>query len=131
DRVGALPHALAVDVDLLLHLVRRDPDGERAEAESERADLAVPVLARRRAPQRRVRLLYRLRLHPTPRHLPVLAFELVLLVGPATDHVLDGFLPHVPGCLRVDAETFELGARRRPPSTEVDAPVRDDVEDRD
>ena len=43
---------------------------------------------------------------------------------------LERFLPHLAGVVRVDAEAFELGARRRAPGAELDAPVGDQVEHR-
>ena len=94
-------------------------------------DRAVPLEARRRAPDRRVRVLERLRQHAPARHRPVGAVERVLVVGPAADDVLERLLPHRARVLRVDAEALELGARRRAAGAELDAPVGEQVEHRD
>ena len=71
----------AVVRDALLEVLGRDADGERQQADAVLADLVVAVEARRRAPDRRVRLLQRLRVHAALRHRPVLAVELVLVVA--------------------------------------------------
>ena len=81
-----------------------------------------------RAPERRVRLLQRLGQHAPLRHRPVLALELVLVVGPAADDVVDGLLPHLARLVRVDAEALELGPGRRAAGAEVDPAVGDQVE---
>jgi hypothetical protein len=86
------------------------------------------VVARGRAPDRRVRLLQRLGLHAPIRQRPVLPLERITVVGPAADDVLDGFAPHVACLVRSDAEAFELDPRRRPAGAEVDSPVRKQVE---
>ena len=62
------------------------------------------------------------------RHLPVLAGELVLLVGPAADDVPDRLLPHAAALGRVDAEALELGPGGRAPGAEVDPAAREQVE---
>ncbi len=64
-------------------------------------------------------------------HRPVLAVERIALVGPRTDDVLDRFAPHLARVLRVDAESFELDARRRAAGAHVDAAVAQQVEHRD
>ena len=104
------------------------PDGERAQPEAELADLGVALVAGGGAPQRRVRLLPRLGLHPAPGHLPELAGELVLVVGPAPHDVADGLLPHAAALGRVDPEALELGPRRRAAGAEVDPALREQVE---
>ena len=70
-------------------------------------------------------------LHAPLRHRPVLALELVLVVGPAADDVLDRLAPHLARLVRVDAEPFELDAGRRAAGAEVDATVAEQVEHRD
>ena len=89
----------------------------------------MPLVAGRGAPQRRVWLLPRLGLDPAPRHLPELAGELVLLVGPAAHDVPDGLLPHPAALARVDAEALELGPGRRAAGPEVHPSAREQVED--
>ena len=88
----------------------------------------VALVAGRGAPQRRMRLLPRLGLHPAPGHLPVLAGELVLVVGPAAHDVPDGLLPHPAALGRVDAEALELGPRGRAAGAQVDPAPREQVE---
>ena len=106
----------------------RQADGERAQAQAEVAHLGVALVAGGGAPQGRVRLLPRLGLHPAPGHLPVLALELVLLVGPAAHDVADGLLPHLSALGRVDAEALELGPGGRPAGAHVDPSLREQVE---
>ena len=129
DRGGAGAHGLAVHVDLGLDLGRRHPHRERAQAQAELAHLTVALLAGGGTPQRRVRLLAGFGLHPAPGHRPVLPLKFVLVVRPAADDVLDGFLPHGPGVLGVDAEPLELHAGGAAARAEIDATVADEVED--
>ena len=132
DRLRALGEALAVHRDPLDELLGRHADGERAQADAVPADLAVPVGAARRAPDRRVRLLQRLRLHAArAAHAPVLAVGLVVLVRPRADDVLERLRPHGARVVRVDVEALELGARRRAAGAELDAAVGEQVEHRD
>ncbi len=131
DGLGAVGLALAVVREALLELLGRVADGERQQADAALADLVVAVDARRRAPDRRVRILQRLRVHAPLRHRPVLALELVLVVGPAADDVAERLVPHLARLVRVDAEAFDLGARRRAAGAELDATVADEVEHRD
>jgi hypothetical protein len=124
DGLRALGEPGAVRIDLLLQALRRHPDAERAQPDAVAPHLAVPFEARRRAPQRRVRILQRLRQHPPPRQRPVLALELELVVRPATHHHLERLAPHRARLVGIDAEAFEFGARRRAPGAELDAPIR-------
>ena len=80
------------------------------------------------APQRWVRLLPRLGLHPALGHLPILTLELVLVVGPATHDVAEGLLPHLASFGGVDAEALELGPGGRAAHAHVDPPVREKIE---
>ena len=77
-----------------------------------------------------MRLLPRLGLDPPARHLPVLALELVLVVGPAAHDVPDGLLPHLAALGGVDAEALELGPGRRTTRAHVDPTLRQEVEHR-
>ena len=88
-----------------------------------------PSSRRRGAPQRRVRLLHRLGLHPARRHLPVLAVEgrtRRSVQQPTTDSMASCHI--CARLVRVDAEALQLGAGRRAPGADVDAPVGDEVE---
>ena len=77
-----------------------------------------------------MRLLARLRQHAALGHRPVLALELVLVVGPAADDVTQRLLPHLTRVVRMDAEAFELGTRRRAAGAELDPTAGDQVEHR-
>ena len=92
--------------------------------------MVVAVVAPRRAEDRRVGHLERLRQHAPARQRPVLALELVLVVRPAADDVLERLVPHGARLVRVDAEALELEARRRAAGAEVDAAVGEEVEHR-
>ena len=63
DGLLAVGLAAPVVLDPLLELLGRVADGERQQPEPARSDLVVTVDARRRAPDRRVRILERLRVH--------------------------------------------------------------------
>src|ERR1700690_1877915 len=78
-----------------------------------------------------MRILERLRMHAAARHLPVLARELVLVVGPAADDVTERFVPHLARLEGIDTEALDLRARRRASGTELDPPAGDHVEGRD
>ena len=88
------------------------------------------VVARRRSPDRRVRILQWLGVHATRRHLPGRSVERDFVAGPAVDDVPDRFLPHGACRVRIDAEALQLRARRRPPGAEVHATVGEQVEHR-
>ncbi len=108
----------------------RGAHAERQETEAHLPDDAMGLGAARGPPEGRMRVLPRLREHPTPGHRPVLALELVLVVGPASDDVRHRFLPHPPGLVGLDAEALELGSRRRAPGAELDPSPGDEVEHR-
>ena len=103
-------------------------------AKVERADAELRgqvdrLAVRARDPERRVRLLHRLRHDVAHRHGEVLALEAG--VGIHRQHVgdlLDGLAPHRPPLGRVDAEALELGARGGLAGAPVDAAVGDEVE---
>src|SRR6202044_2766989 len=99
-----------IHVDLALHLRGRKADGEGAQTQAEVAHLRMTLIAGGGSPQGGVRLLPWLGLPAAARHLPVPPVELVLLVGPAADDVLEGLLPHLAALRGVDAETLELGS---------------------
>src|SRR6185437_6479406 len=106
----------------------RVADGERQEPDAALAHLVVAFDTRRRAPDRRVWFLQRARVHAARRHLPVLALERVLLVGPDADDVPQRLVPHLARLVRIEAEPFDLGAGRRAARPELDAAVTDEIE---
>ena len=84
----------------------------------------VAVRAGRRDPQRRVRLLERLRVHAARRDLEVAALPLEDVARPRADDDVERLLPQVARVVRVDAEALQLLARRRASGAELEAPVR-------
>ena len=129
DRLGAAGDGGAVDVDLLLHRLRRHADRERAQPEAELADLPVPVVGAGGAPDRRVRLLDRLRAaraaaastsaRPRTRRCRWSSSRRRGRWPPATCRASSA---------GIDAEALELGAGGRATGAEVDAAVGDEVE---
>ncbi len=124
----AVGETAAIVDDALLEVFGRVADGERQQPDATLAHFVVALDARRRAPDRRVRLLQRLRVHAPRRHLPVLTVERVLVVGPDADDVLQRLVPHLARLVRVETEALDLGARRRAAGPELDPAVAHEVE---
>src|ERR1035437_8657407 len=103
----------AVDVDLLLDLLRRSPTGAGAQTQPHLPHLSMAGFAGGRSPDRRMGLLQRRGLDSAPRHLPVLAVEGVLVVGPTTHNVLNSLPPHLAGLGPIDPEALEFGSGGR------------------
>ncbi len=128
DRDALLVERLVVVVDPVLRFLGVD------ERERERADAFLRgevdrVTPAARDPQRRVRLLARLRHDVARRHRDELARVAgERLLGEAPHGDAQAFFPHAALRLGIDLETAELGFRRRLTGAEVDAPVRDEVE---
>ena len=113
----------AMNISVKAALKSGGAEAERAQAQTEFAHHRVTVAAAGGAEDRRVRVLDRFGEHSPPRHLPVFALELVLVVDPAADRGLDRFPPHLPGLIRVDTETLEFDAGGRATGAVVDPAV--------
>ena len=129
-------HALRADdpvvvVDPVLGLLGIDErEGQRPDAESGREMDGLAVRAGH--PDRRVRLLDRLRHQVAARHLEVLA--LVARVGIHAEHVgrlLDALEPHLALLVDRNPEALDLLSRGRLSGAEVHPAVRDQVQRRD
>ena len=102
-------------------------EGQRADALLRRQQDRVATRARH--PQRRVRLLHRLRHDVAGRHRDEPAIDArERCLGHAPDGDLETLEPCIPLDERVDAESAELGLRRRLARAELDATARDEVE---
>src|SRR3989442_795135 len=136
---GAVVHDLPGGPRLLQAVsIERDPTrqllGRHADREGEEAEalLARDLMARgagRGHPQRRVRLLERLRQHAPRRDAEVRALPGEHVGGPRADDHLEGLLPHAARLLGVDAEAFQLVARRGAAGAELEAPVAHAIEE--
>ena len=136
DRLGALGEAAAVQREPVTQLLGRHAHRERAQTDAVATDLAVSVGAARRTPDRRVRVLERLRLHAARRaHLPVLAVGLVVLLRPrrrcgaaphSTSRVSCGSTPKPSSSARVDERPVPNSTRpsESRSSTATDSAVR-------
>ena len=130
DRHAFLLEDAVIVIDPLPRLARIDErKGQRADAAARRHLDGLAVGAG--DPQRRMRLLQRLRHHVAARHLEELALEAG--IGVHRHHVgalLDALLPHPPLLDRIEAdiEAAELHQRRALAGAEFDAAVGDEVE---
>ena len=130
DRHAFLLEDAVVVVDPLLRLARIDEGkGQRADAAARRHLDGLAVGAG--DPQRRMRLLQRLRHHVAAGHLEELALEAG--IGVHHHHVgalLDGLLPHPPllGRIEADIEAAELHQGGALAGAEFDAAVGDEIE---
>ena len=105
----------------------------RQELEAERAQAAPPrhldrFKLRARDPERRMRLLHRLRQHVAHRHLVPFGVELDALVAEHRDDAADRVFPDLALGLHVAAEAAELGDGGGFAGAELDAAVRHQVE---
>ena len=98
---------------------RRRRDAQGHDADALLGGQPVCRLLQGRHPDRRVRLLVRLRAHVARRHVPEPPFPLEQPVLPDLGNHGERFLPHVAGVARVDAHA-RLLVGRRAPGAEID-----------
>ena len=129
-RLVAVGVALAEGLEPLGQVFGRLAHGERAQSDAPLADLVVAGHRAGGPPDGRVGILAGLGQHPALGHRPVVALELVLVVGPAAHDVAKRLVPLGPGLVGVDIEALELGPGGRAAGAELHPPVADEVEHR-
>ncbi len=138
-RYGSLPANEGVTVSAKLirvqiEMARALPERGVRPEHHRMAMLARPAhgtVRSRSQPDRRVRLLERLRQHLDIPELPELPFPVQAFIAPCRQHDLDGLVEASSALLDRHAEGSELGRVEAAPRAPVDAPAGEHVEQRD